>query len=384
MIMGRWRSLLPIVGLGLLALAGGHVYLWARLVRDVGLDPALGRALGWILVGLAPSIPVGVVASRMVSPRWSRWWITPIYLWIGVAFLVVLSLVTVDVVRFAYVGLTGSERDFGPRWGAVAALVVGLGASVWAVGRGAGIRVERVEVVLDTLPRALDGLRIVQVSDVHVGPTIGRAFVTRIVDRVNALHPDIVAITGDLVDASVADLEHDVAPLARLQSTYGAYFVTGNHEYHAGAARWCGHLGTLGIRVLRNESVPIEHHGHTLVLAGIDDEEAADHCIGHGADLDAALAGRDPSAPLILMAHQPKAVRAAIRYHVDLQLSGHTHGGQIWPLGRLMRLTQPVVAGLARFGDTWVYVNRGTGHSGPPMRLTAPGEITELILRARS
>ena len=155
-----------------------------------------------------------------------------------------------------------------------------------------------------------------------------------------------------------------------------------SHEYHAGAAEWCEHLGKLGIRVLRNEYVALERSGSVLHLAGIDDHESASFDIGHRPDLPKAVAGRDRSCPLVLLAHQPRAIHEAVRNAVDLQLSGHTHGGQLWPLTWLMRAGQPVVAGLVKFGETFVYVSRGTGHSGPPMRLAAPAEITDIILRS--
>lgn len=244
------------------------------------------------------------------------------------------------------------------------------------------MQVIRVEVLLRKLPKALDGLSIVQLSDMHVGPLIGGEFVRRVVDVVNSLSVDLVAITGDLVDGSVADLARDVEPLSGLRSTFGSYFVTGNHEYHAGAPEWCDFLNRLGVRVLRNERVEIERDGARTYLAGVDDYEGAGLGIGHGPHLEGALKGRDPNLPLILLAHQPKAVHEATQHKVDLQLSGHTHGGQLWPLGWLLRLGQPLVAGLGRWGETTLYVNRGTGFSGPPMRFLVPAEITHLVLRS--
>jgi uncharacterized protein len=387
--MGRWT--LPVafavVGVGLIL--GGHYYMWARLIRDVGLSTPSRQALPWVLGGIAVSIPLAVVASRFVRPEWSVWWVGPAYFWIGASFLLVMAVAATDVLRVGYslaaFGLAGPDADgrqMLARLGACLAVAIGMGASAWAVREGRKVRVKRVEVPLRKLPKALDGLRIVQLSDVHVGPTIGRAFLQHVVATVNALSPDIVAITGDLVDGSVEDIKHRVAPLADLTSTYGTYFVTGNHEYHAGAPEWCEHLGDLGIRVLRNEYVEVERDGHILHLAGIDDYEAANFDVGHGADLEKAVAGRDPSRALILLAHQPKAIHEAVRYGVDLQLSGHTHGGQLWPLWLLQRVGQPVVAGLAKFGESFVYVSCGTGSSGPPMRLAAPAEITDIVLRS--
>jgi len=216
---------------------------------------------------------------------------------------------------------------------------------------------------------------------VHVGPTIGRTFIEQIVAQANAANPDVIAITGDLVDGSVEELREHVAPLAQLKARYGVYFVTGNHEYYSGAQAWCEELERLGIRVLRNERVSIGGADASFDLAGIDDAHAHQFGNGHGADLARAVLGRDPSRELVLLAHQPRAVFEAVEHGVGLQLSGHTHGGQIWPWTYLVRLQQPVVAGLARFSDTQVYVSRGTGYWGPPMRLAAPAEITRVTLR---
>jgi predicted MPP superfamily phosphohydrolase len=395
--MERWSSLALMMVVLSGVIAGGHHYLWARLIRDTGADLLDRRFLIALLGVLAVGFPVAVIAGRLVPPGVSTWWLTPVYLWIGVCVLLVLAVAAVDLVGAlvrAAISVVASavpsgvevpdpdRRQAFARVGAAVALTVGLGASAWAAVEGRRVRVKRVEVPLTKLPKALDGLRIVQLSDVHLGPTVRGPFIERIVAMVNGLSADVIAITGDLVDGSVEDLERDIAPLAKLTARHGTYFVTGNHEYHANAPRWCEHLGRLGVRVLRNERVAIERDGHTLDLAGIDDHEAAQFGIGHGMDLPKALTGRDPTRALVLLAHQPKAVHEAVRHGVDLQLSGHTHGGQLWPLGWFHRLTQPVVAGLARFGHTFVYVSSGTGHSGPPMRLGAPAEITEIILRA--
>jgi uncharacterized protein len=224
----------------------------------------------------------------------------------------------------------------------------------------------------------------VQLSDVHIGPTIDGAWLRGIVDRVNALEPDMVAITGDLVDGSVAELAAHVAPLADLRAKHGVYFVTGNHEYYSGVDAWIEELERLGVRVLRNERVEIGDGDAVFDLAGIDDHRAKDFGRGHGADLEKATAGRDESRELVLLAHQPKQVVEAAKKGVGLQLSGHTHGGQIFPWGIFVWLDQRFVAGLDRLGDTQVYTSRGTGYWGPPMRVGAPAEITELCLYAET
>ncbi|MFT3706168.1 MAG: metallophosphoesterase [Archangium sp.] len=344
-----------------------HLFLWERLVRDTGLPASFAV----VLAVFGASIPLAVVSSRVVAPRFARWWVTPAFLWLGVSVLLSFSLLAL--------GLFLDGRTL-----AASALGLATVLSLWAGVEGRRVRVKRIELQLARLPRELDGLRLVQLSDVHLGPTNGRAFLERVVDTVNRLSPDAVVLTGDLVDAPVSRLTDEVAPLARLSSTFGSFFVTGNHEYHAGPAAWCAHLSSLGIRVLRNERVTLQRGGASLDLAGTDDSDVAGQVEGFHEDLPRALAGRDARRPLVLLAHQPKSVLEAAQLGVDLQLSGHTHGGQLWPMGWLLRASQPAVAGLRHFGETLLYVSRGTGHSGPPMRLASPAEITEVILKVRS
>jgi predicted MPP superfamily phosphohydrolase len=203
------------------------------------------------------------------------------------------------------------------------------------------------------------------------------------VELVNAQRPDVVAIVGDLVDGDVPELRNEVASLADLVSEQGVFFVTGNHEYFSGADAWVSHLPTLGIDVLRNERVPIRRGGASFDLAGIDDRTGASSGVpGHGADLDAALDGRDDATPVVLLAHQPVMVEQASAAGVDLQLSGHTHGGQLWPFDYVIRLDQPSVEGMSRHGDTQLYVTSGAGYWGPPMRVGARPEVTVVELRS--
>jgi predicted MPP superfamily phosphohydrolase len=243
-------------------------------------------------------------------------------------------------------------------------------------------RIVDVEIKLPRLPRALSGFTIAQITDVHVGPFVDHRFVGEVVRRVNHLAPDLVAITGDLVDGSLRRFRDGVAPLAELRSPHGTYFVTGNHEYYSGVDGWLDHLRSLGVRVLRNERVTIARNDNAFDLVGIDDHESRRYR-GHGPDLPRALAGRDPSRAVVLMAHQPRQVRIAARHGVDLQISGHTHGGQIWPWHAAVRLQQGgLLAGHYRFGDTQLYVSRGTGYVGPAIRFGAPAEISRIVLRA--
>ncbi|SFL63548.1 metallophosphoesterase [Geodermatophilus ruber] len=264
--------------------------------------------------------------------------------------------------------------------GTVALATAGTG--IWAANNAPVVR--RVPVTLAGLDPALDGLRIVTFSDAHLSSTYGGRRFERVVEAVNAQRPDVVAIVGDLVDGELADLREEVAPLADLVSEQGVYFVTGNHEYFVpDTTAWLRHLPTLGVQVLRNERVPIRRGGASFDLAGIDDRVAASSGLpGHGANLAAALDGRDDAVPVVLMAHQPVLVEQARAAGVDLQLAGHTHGGQLWPFDYAIRLDQPAVEGLSRFGDTQLYVTAGVGFWGPPMRIGARPEVTVVELRA--
>ena len=240
--------------------------------------------------------------------------------------------------------------------------------------------VVNVEVPLADLPPQLEGFTIAQISDIHVGPTIKRNFVEAIVDRVNRLGADMIAITGDVVDGSVRELAHHTEPLGRLQSRHGTYIVTGNHEYYSGAHAWIHELRRLGMRVLMNEHVVLDHDGAKLAVAGVTDYSAHHFDPSHRSDPHAAAQGAPVGAPRVLLAHQPRSASAAAAAGYDLQLSGHTHGGQFWPWNLFVRLQQPFTAGLNRLGRMWVYINRGTGYWGPPMRFGVPSEITLIRL----
>jgi predicted MPP superfamily phosphohydrolase len=258
------------------------------------------------------------------------------------------------------------------------AAVAGAGAGGLALLGGAGatagaVLTRRVRVPLARLPASLSGYRIVQITDIHVGPTIGRGFIEQIVARVNALKPDLVAITGDMVDGSVEQLGELVEPIRQLVARDGVFFVTGNHEYYVpDLPAWLAFLADRGIRVLRNEHLPIRGDAG-FDLAGVDDWSAHPN-------LPKALEGRDSARPVVLLAHQPRQVKGAAELGVDLQLSGHTHGGQLFPFSLIVKVFEPYLAGLFTVGTTQLYVSRGTGYWGPPMRLGAPAEITELEL----
>ena len=277
-----------------------------------------------------------------------------------------------------------SRRLFLARSLAATAGAVALGtAGTGVYFANAAPVVQRIPITLRGLDPALDGFRIVTFSDGHLSPTYGGRRFARLVDLVNAQQPDVVAIVGDLVDGEVDELREDVAPLADLVSGQGVFFVTGNHEYYVDTQAWLRHLATLGVQVLRNERVPLRRGTATFDLAGIDDRTAAASGVpGHGANLGAALDGRDDATPVVLMAHQPVQVEQAAAAGVDLQLSGHTHGGQLWPFDYVIGLDQPAMEGLSRHGDTQLYVTRGAGYWGPPMRIGARPEVTVVELRS--
>ncbi len=282
-------------------------------------------------------------------------------------------------------------------WSAAAVPVLALLATLWGLWNARQTaQVTRVDVPIAGLPRALHGFCVVQISDIHVGPTIRHDYLQRIVERVNTLNADIVAITGDLVDGSVDALRRHVAPLSQLVSTHGSFFVTGNHEYYAGADAWMSELRGLGVQVLLNEHKVVHHplavtpspaertrpnDSAMVVVAGVADFGAHRFDASHRSDPRGALQGAPLGAGLrLLLAHQPRSALAAAGVGYDLQLSGHTHGGQFWPWMHFVRFQQPFTAGLRKLGDLWVYTNRGTGYWGPPKRLGVAAEITCLRL----
>lgn len=241
--------------------------------------------------------------------------------------------------------------------------------------------IERVAVTLPQFPAALDGFTIAQLSDLHIGLSITRNFVENLVMRTNALGADLIVITGDLVDGSVADLHRDIAPLAHLRAPHGVFAVTGNHEFYSGVEAWCAHYATLGIRVLRNAHVRIGADAASFDLLGVEDRSG--YRYGCRSDLAKAMAGRDPQRAAVLLAHQPRQARAAQRAGLPLVLAGHTHGGQLWPWHYMVRRTQGgFLRGRYQLGTTTVYVNRGAGYWGPPVRIGAPPEIALITLRS--
>ncbi len=360
-----------------------HRYVWARLVRDAAWPHPWPGALAAIVFTLAALIPIVFVAMRGLPRAVSSPLAWVVFTWMGFVLYLFLLTVVSDAGRGLAALADVLPKDPDRRRALARTLAAAVGGVSGLVGLGGlvqvarGFEIRRVRVPLVKLPKSSSGYTIVQMTDVHVGPTIGRDFVESVVRETNALVPDMIVITGDLVDGTVEQLRDHVEPLRGLRAKDGVFFVTGNHEYYSGADDWIAHLTTLGIRVLRNERVAIRD---AFDLAGVDDASASRMLDHHGQDVAGALSGRDPSRAVVLLAHQPKALKDALAQGVDLQLSGHVHGGQLVPFNWLVRLDQPVVAGLHRIRDTWVYVSTGTGYWGPPMRVGTGAELTRVEL----
>jgi hypothetical protein len=384
----RWIAIGIFLALASAFLVGMHVYLARRLVLDPGL-PEPWRTIALAAIALLGATlvlqPIGERKLRRPLARLLAW---PASLWMGFAFLLLVQLLASDAL-FALAGAAASAAPGGEAAASASGARAALVAAVALVAGALGLRtalappaLRRVEIGLARWPRELDGFRIAQLSDLHIGPILGRGFAQEVVRRVNALAPDLVAITGDLVDGDARLLAREVAPFAGLRARHGVWFVTGNHDHYSGARAWCGVVSELGIRVLRNERVEIRSRGAAFDLVGVDDHRGDVFGAEGGEDLGRALAGRDPARPAILLAHDPSTFRRASGLGIDLQLSGHTHGGQIWPFAWFVRLAVPFVAGLYRRAGATLYVSRGTGFWGPPMRLRAPAEIGEIVLRS--
>jgi predicted MPP superfamily phosphohydrolase len=372
-----------------------HALIGWRVAPDLALaDDALGIAL-WIVLALSATLmPMGLVARRITKPPLSN-----VLTWMGLlcmglfSSLLVLTvlrevvLVVARVFDWVWPEVISMEllrTDTAEALPVVALLVTLLG--FWNARRTA--TVVNIDVPIVNLPEALQGFTVAQISDIHVGPTIKTKYLQRIVTKVNGLNANLVAITGDLVDGSVKDLGHHIAPLSQLTSTHGTFFVTGNHEYYSGAQSWIDALRALGVQVLMNEHVLVHHsidaqdpETALMVVAGVTDFSAHHFDEAHRSDPHKAMANAPDHAVFkMLLAHQPRSAQAAADAGFDLQLSGHTHGGQFWPWNHFVPFQQPFTAGLHKLQELWVYTSRGTGYWGPPKRFGAPSEITHLRL----
>src|SRR5258707_789423 len=362
----------------LLLLALLHVYIGVRLLLP--FDTVTQLAGGAVLAVCFWLLPKGF---RIRDDRGAWAVMLP---WLTMGFFSYLLVLTIfrDVTLIASALALSSQAH--ESWIRISAIgVMALTAAITLIGFFMARRtapVVKVDVPLADLPKELEGFTIAQISDIHIGQTIKRNFVAAIVDRVNRLQADMIAITGDVVDGSVPDLAHHTEPLARLESRHGTYFVTGNHEYYSGAHAWIRELERLGAKALMNEHVVLDHDGAALTVAGVTDWSAHHFDPSHKSDPRAAANGAPEHAPKVLLAHQPRSAPFAEAAGYQLQPSGHKHCGQFWPWNFLVRLQEPFTAGLHRIGRLWVYTSRGTGYWGPPMRFGVPSEITLIRLIA--
>ncbi|MCA1856269.1 metallophosphoesterase [Massilia oculi] len=346
-----------------------------RLLPDLALGLGVSIVAVLLLVLLTVLVPVGLLSAALRRQRWSV-----LVSWLGLLAMGFFSSLLVctlarDLVLLA-LRLAGALAPGLVRGSAVAVPLVALGVSMLGFVNARRLaRVKRVEVPIANLPAPLHGYAIAQVSDIHVGPTIKRSYLNAIVNRVNRLEADAIAITGDLVDGSVHRLSLHTEPLARLAAPDGVFFVTGNHEYYSGAEEWIAEVRRLGVTVLLNQHVIRRRASATVMIAGVADYGAHHFHPAHKSDPQAA-AGRAAADVKVLLAHQPRSAPEAAAAGFHLQLSGHTHGGQFFPWNLFVPLQQPFVAGLHRVRDMWVYISRGTGYWGPPKRFGAPSEIT--------
>ncbi|MEX3932027.1 metallophosphoesterase [Paraburkholderia phymatum] len=381
--MRRLSFLVRIIAIGILL----HVYVGIRIIPELPVDNAVKWLCALWLVLSVLLIPLGMISRTIerqpLGDRLAWAGLLPLGFFSSLLVLTfareLMLLVVLIVAMFApqAIHVTQWEIDSAT---AVPLLAL-LSTAVGFVNARRRARVVSIDVPIDDLPRALDGFTIVQISDIHVGPTIKRGYVDAIVDAVNRLKPDLIAVTGDVVDGSVERLSEHTRPLSRLSARHGAYLVTGNHEYYSGADAWIAEFQRLGLRVLLNEHVVVEHDGAQAVIAGVTDYTAGHFDPTHRSDPAAALEGAPGDVLIrVLLAHQPRTAEAAADAGFTLQLSGHTHGGQFFPWNFAVRLQQPFVAGLSRLDNLWVYTSRGTGYWGPPKRLGAPSEITRLRL----
>lgn len=365
-----------------LALVGGlHYGLWALLTAGQAAGAPFAIGLGTYLVLSTLAIPAGLMSLRTTDPRWGA-----ALSWTGLLALGLFSsLLVLALLRMAllpaldWLGVPVFGWEAATAWAVVGlALLFTAAGLVLARMRPA---VVALDIAIAGLPAPLDGFRIAQITDIHVGPTIRRGYLQRIVGQVNALDADLVAITGDVVDGDVATLRHHVEPLQQLRAREGVALVLGNHELYSGAPAWVAEFRRLGLQVLLNEHFMVQRDSATLAVAGVTDHSTGRFFPEWACDPHAAIRGAGESADMrLLLAHQPVTAAAAAEAGYHLALHGHTHGGQWWPWNHFVRMQQPVVKGLHRFGTMWSYTSVGTGYWGPPKRHFR-SEITLLTLR---
>jgi uncharacterized protein len=357
-----------------------HMYIGARLVS---LQVAPRPVVFPLLAGLAVAMMAALFLARTGSgalPIRAVVWIG--YSWMGMVLLLLIAFLAGDLVSLLF--WIGQKLSFPIQPNTslrISQFLLGAGvlAGVWAMVQAMRTpEVHEVEVRIPNLPRSFEGYRLAHITDTHFSVLLRRAWSQRLVASVNAAHPDLVVHTGDLVDGSVEALQTAVEPLSQLEAP--RLFVTGNHEAYSGLSQWTSQMQRLGFSLLHNSHTVIERNGETLVIGGIPDHNQARHIPTDIIDARQTFAGA-PEGPRILLAHQPRSAFLVQGQSISLQLSGHTHGGQIWPFHYLVRLQQPMIAGFATVGDVPVFTSRGAGFWGPPLRLFARSEVPILILR---
>ncbi len=371
-----------------------HYYLWLRLIRDTGLS-GLYKDIGtYSLIAFTLSFPIALLADRILPLKYSFPLLWLSYLWIGAMMLLFFLLFSIDMIKiviyiFQKLTMAGEEIANPERREFVSGLIASAASTIVLISSGIGVKnyysnavVKKFNVSLKGLPEALKGFKIVQISDLHLGQMMTKTTLEQIVDQVNSLKPDLIAITGDLADGSTAKLLNEANPLKNLKAKKGIYFVTGNHEYYSGVENWTLAINKMGIKVLNNENIKIRREDDYFYLAGVTDHEGKNFGREHASDFKKALSGLENGKKKILLAHQPIAVQKASEYGTDLVLAGHTHGGQIWPFNYLVYLQQPYLKGFYDYNGTKLYVNQGTGCWGPPVRLGSKNEITQIILNS--
>jgi predicted MPP superfamily phosphohydrolase len=392
-----------LITVGILILVYG--YTGWRLIFPAKLSTSR-KAMSWsILIFFLLVAPTPIVfLANGVEGKWLDLLAWLGYLSLGFFSLVFSSLIARDLILLAWNGskksITLVRENFKPKFvpnepvnrerrrflvqstnlGIIGISGVMAGYGLYEARRRADI--EEIVVPIPHLPSDLEGFRIAQFTDIHVGPTVKRDYVQTIAEQVNGLEADVIAFTGDLVDGSVHSLRDDVAPLKDLYAPYGTFFITGNHEYYSGAKPWIEEAERLGFAVLLNEHRVLQRNAGRIILAGVTDYGAGQFISSQASDPEAALSNAPPAHVRILLAHQPRSIFAASKAGFDLQISGHTHGGQFIPWNFFVTLGQPYVKGLHKFNNTWIYVSRGTGYWGPPLRLGVPPEITVIKLIA--
>ncbi|URD70629.1 metallophosphoesterase [Leptospira borgpetersenii] len=391
--------LLVFLSVFTLIIGSGYVYTGFRLISSLSTQSWISW-FAWTLIFLCTlSIPVSYYIS-LTSKHEGIQTVFSYLAFTGLGFFTILfSLVLLKDVSLY--GLTKFFPNSDPSGNGAGELVqrkeflnrllsfsvLGLAGGLTGIGfyqAHKKLKVISVDVFEKNLHSSLDGFRIVQISDIHIGPTIKKRFLESVVRTVNELKPDLVAITGDLVDGPVNKLAHHITPLADLKSKHGTFFVTGNHEYYSGVLSWIRELKKHNIQVLLNENQILKHGKANLTLAGVTDLKAGSILVEHKTDPHRAMKGGEKTDYKILLAHQPNSVFEGADAGFNLQLSGHTHGGQYFPGNLLIYLAQKFVAGLHKHKNTWIYVSRGTGYWGPPIRLGAPSEISLIRLRRNS